>query len=256
MYTSRLLFVLSIVVVVASVAIGVQAQSVRPDRISFYNVPSQSDKYQSHIDYADGREARKNYGTCASGRVIEEQMNTYQATFVTEGCTPDIFQHLNLRWLGGCQFDFEDDPNVRITARGAYGEVTITGHYPQGAATLQLPQDTISMTAILSYTIAGILRTGNIGFDFSDPVGCVDAPATVTPTDTATTTATGTASPTAAPVLPAITPFSTETATPTMTPVETVSPTPTPTVAGACCPTGEDPEREPERMMFLPVVNK
>lgn len=262
MNLNRVAIVLSIVLFVVSVWVSVQAQAVQPDRISFYNVPSDSGKYILHIDYADGREVRASQGACEDGRVIEQQLNLYQATFITEGCTADIHQHLNLRWLGGCEFNFEDDPDTRIVTRGDYGELVITGHYPQGAVTLPIPVGTISMTAIMSYTIDGILRTGNVGFDFDTPQGCAEPPATATPTSTETPT-----------VMP--TTIDDTVQTPTATPTEIIviddaTPTPTMTeVVSVCCPevpatttptpiapTALTPESEPGRMMYLPVVSR
>ena len=108
--------------------------AVKPDRISFYNVPVDS-KLESHLDYADGRSEEIEYpaALCAAGTVITQTLNLYTATFVADGCEATVFQQLNLRWLGACRFEFEHDPDTWIVARGPYGETVIAaGHYPAG----------------------------------------------------------------------------------------------------------------------------
>jgi hypothetical protein len=204
------------------------SQAVRPDRISFYNDPVDH-KVETHIDYADGREERIIYPAtmCAQGTVITQSLNLYTATFVAEGCDFTIHQHLNLRWVGGCRFDFEHDPDARIVARGPYGEILITeAHYPEGEVEFNnIPADTTSLYATMRHTDElGRVLTGNVEFTFAPPhPGCGLTPAS-TPTDTATPTATNTDTPTATP-----TATHTPTATPTATPVSNLSQPDTPT---------------------------
>jgi len=275
----------------ADAPVGLAAEDVQtgvPDRISFYNVPSDH-KLESHLDYADGRAEKIKYpaALCASGTVITQQLNLYTVTFVAEGCEATVFQHLNLRWLGDCRFEFEHDPDAHIVARGPYGEIGIAdGHYPAGEFQLtNLPANTTSLSATMSLAdAAGHVQTGNVEFAFHEPhPGCGQAP-TPTSTDMATptatieiamptntptpittigiTTPTSTATPTNAAMLTATigitTPLST--ATPTATSTETtiiVIPTATPSSA-VLPPTGLDPIDEPGvpsmSRVYLPLV--
>jgi hypothetical protein len=255
------------------------APTVEPDRISFYNVPADH-KLESHLDYADGRAEKIKYpaALCAPGTVITQSLNLYEATFVAEGCEETVFQQLNLRWLGGCWFEFEHDPQARIIARGPYGETVLgDGLYPAGEVEFStLPATTTRMDATMRYTDAqGRSLTGNVAFSFYEPhPGCGQAPiptatATNTPTNTGTPTATATATPT-------VTSTATETATPTATPSETPTTTLTPVVPQATIiptftptatsvqppqaetPTALDPTDEPSRPgvveIYFPLV--
>lgn len=223
----------------------VTGQDVATDRASFYNVPTDH-KLEIHLDYTDGRSEQIKYpsNSCAAGTVISRDLNLYTAKFVAQGCESTVFQNLNLRWMGECQFKLEQDPDMRIIARGPYGEVELLqGHQPAGLfQLLNLPANTTNLLATMAYTnVQGIVQTGNVEFVFHTPhPGCAPTPsATPTPsvtstgpietsTPTATTTATatlpsGTASPTATGVVSStptqsVTPSApTETATPTMT---------------------------------------
>lgn len=177
MYTTKLLFVLSIVLVVLSVAIGVDAQTVRPDRISFYNEPADSNKFESHTNYASGGpEQHKTYGVCEAGRVIGETLNLYSVAWTVEACAATTHQHLNLRWVEGCLWDMEHDPWARIDTYGSYGHATIVGHYDQGEVDLPIPTDTLSMTVVMSHTEGTELWTGNALFVFNQPIGCTSPP--------------------------------------------------------------------------------
>lgn len=241
---------------------AVTRQDVATDRASFYNVPADH-KLEIQLDYADGRSEQIQYPSslCAAGTVISRDLNLYTAKFVAQGCESTVFQNLNLRWLGECQFKLDQDPDIRIIARGPYGEASLLeGHLPAGLFQLpNLPANTTNLLATMAYTnIEGIVQTGNVEFAFHTPhPGCAVAPSptstlSVTPTmpietgtPAATTTATatvpsGTASPTATGVVSStptqlVTPTApTETATPTMTgtsvviaPPGTAGPTPT-----------------------------
>jgi hypothetical protein len=179
------------------------APTVEPDRISFYNVPADH-KLESHLDYADGRAEKIKYpaALCAPGMVITHSLNLYEATFVAEGCEETVFQQLNLRWLGGCWFEFEHDPQAHIVARGPYGETVLgDGLYPAGEVEFStLPASTTSIDATMRYTdTQGRSLTGNVAFSFYEPhPGCGLAP-TLTPTNTATPTSTATPTLTATP---------------------------------------------------------
>ncbi len=237
-------------------------QTVTPDRISFYNVPVDK-KLESHVDYADGRTEKIKYPVafCAAGTVITQPLNLYTVTFIAEGCEATVYQQLNLRWLGGCLFKFEYDPNARLVARGLYGETVIAeGHYPAGELELpNLPANTTSLSATMSYTDAqGNILTGNVEFAFQEPhPGCSQAPLpTVTPT--ATSTMMPNITPTVTPATTEIVPVATSTTTPNITPTvtptttalspidssPTATPTPTPDVV-VLPPTGLDPINEP-----------
>lgn len=199
---------------VADTPIGIttaNGDAVIPDRISFYNVPTDA-KLESHVDYADGRTETIAYAPalCTAGTVFTQTLNLYTATFVADGCEATVFQQLNLRWLGACRFEFEHDPDARIIARGPYGEAVIAdGHYPAGEIELNnLPADTTHLAATMTYVDEqGHALTGNVAFSFHDPhPGCSLAP-TTTPTPTATDIppdgAAPTATPTATSTLPA-----------------------------------------------------
>jgi len=242
----------------------VAAQSVLTDRISFYNVPSDH-KLELHLDYANGKTEKIKYPLtqCAPGTVFTRDLNLYTATFVADGCDPTVFQILNLRWMGDCAFKLEEDPDVRIIARGSYGEVVVVdAHYPAGDLQLaNLPAGTTSLAVTMVYTNPqGIVQTGNVEFAFHNPhPGCGPATSpTPTPTPTLTTTV-PVETPTAT-----NTPVATNTATPTdappgglsptATPAATSTPTVTPAVEG---PTGLDPVGEPSAqtgMVYLPIV--
>jgi hypothetical protein len=248
------------------------AQAVVPDRISFYNVPSDH-KLESHLDYADGREEKIIYpaALCAEGTVISQPLNLYTATFVAEGCAETVFQQLNLRWLGGCRFEFEYDPDALIMARGPYGEIVLAdGLYPAGELQLNhLPATTTSLSVTMRFTdTQGRILTGNVAFSFHEPhPGCAEAPtptstppaaATVTETPSATPPATATETP-----FPSSTPMPTASATATPTATQTEPPpsgqvtpstlTPTPAI-----PTNLDPTDEPGAptvtQLYLPFV--
>ena len=266
--------------VLASIDAGA-APVVAPDRISFYNVPS-DDKLESHVDYADGRTEKIKHpaALCAPGTEITHQLNLYTVTFVAEGCEATVFQHLNLRWLGGCRFEFEHDPDARIVTRGPYGEtVIVEGHYPAGELELtNLPANTTSLYASMTHTDEqGDVLTGNVEFTFDEShPGCGQVPPptptstqtvtattstpTLTPTATSTEMATATPTDTQTPtatVAPSTTP---STATPTATdtsvpPTATATPTPTHTPEA---PTGLDPTDDPttSRPVYLPLVVK
>lgn len=258
MHITKLLFVLSIVLVVLSVAISAGAQTVRPDRISFYNEPADSNKFESHINYASGGpEVHKSYGVCEAGRVISETLNLYTASWTVEACAASTHQHLNLRWVENCLWDMEHDPWVRIDTYGSYGRTTMVGHYDQGEVDLPIPTDTLSMTVVMSHTEGTELWTGNALFVFSQPIGCTSSPNTQTPTPTDTSTSVSTLTPTQMPTdTPASTPepsatdiesypaTSTPTASPEPSVTATETPTPTPTVGevgSSTTPTGEPP---------------
>lgn len=276
MNINRIAIVLSIVVFVASVVLGVRAQSEEPDRISFYNVPGDSGKLESHIDYADGGDTKIKYpaALCTQGTVITQTLNLYTASFVAEGCEATVFQQLNLRWLGGCEFEFEHDPQTYGVAHGAYGHVVIAdGLYDQGAYEFGIPFGTTAISVVMSHTVGGELWTGNVGYLFATPIGCVDAPlqaATATPTATMADTATATPD---APQTPTATATETETPAPTATPetgtgglstptpeVPTMTPTATATPTVTPPPenetTDEETTGEPGRMVYLPVVDR
>lgn len=264
MNINRNLVIVSIVLLLAAIGVSVQAQSVEPDRTSFFNVPSHSGKFRADIDYADGSEERRSFGTCAP-QTITVPLNVYTAQFNVDSCSADTFQQLNLRWLGGCLFDHAHDPDDRITFYGAYGQVVITGHYDQGQVTLPVPTGTISMTAIMSHTEGIELWMGNVTFLFDEPQGCVDAPATVTPTATDTPTAAPTeivvvndATPTPTEVVIVCCPSTPVTMTPTATATDMPTPTPTPTeVISGQQPTDEDTTEEPQpQRVYLAVVVK
>ena len=239
--------------------------TVKPDRISFYNVPVDT-KLESHLDYADGRSEEIEYpaALCAPGTVITHSLNLYTATFVADGCEATVFQQLNLRWLGACRFEFEHDPDARIVARGPYGETVIAaGHYPAGELELNnLPADTTDLSATMTYIDEqGRTLTGNVAFSFHDPhPGCGLAP---TPTSTATSTPTPTATATDTPT-PLSTPTSTATATPTATATSTATPTSTSTATPTPTdelepPMGLDPIGEPSvstSTVYLPFIVK
>lgn len=210
--------------------------AVKPDRISFYNVPVDS-KLESHLDYADGRTETIEYATalCAAGTVITQTLNLYTATFVADGCEATVFQQLNLRWLGACRFEFEHDPDARIVARGPYGETVIAdAHYPAGELELNnLPADTTDLAVTMSYVDEqGRGLTGNVAFSFHTPhPGCSSTPiATTTPTPTATD-------------------IPPEGAAPTDTP----TPTSTPETPLALDPVDE-PGVSPLSMTYLPLI--
>jgi len=301
---NRIVLLVSLLILVTSVALGgaeidrfteevhaadaaaeleaAAGQAVKPDRISFYNVPSDH-KLESHIDYADGREEKISYpaGMCAQGTVITQQLNLYTATFIAEACEETVFQQLNLRWMGGCTFEFEYDPDALIVARGPYGEVVIANdHYPAGELQLNnIPANTTSIGATMSYLDEqGRVLTGNVGLSFNEPhPGCGEAqlptptatgtPITIpeeTPTPTATSTAisteTVTSTPTASqtPVEGQATPNA---PTPTATSTETPTVTPRPTqVLPPEPPTSLDPTAEPNApdaaRLYLPLVVK
>lgn len=95
--------------------------------------------------------------------------------------------------MGDCVFKLEEDPDVRIIARGSYGEaVVVDAHYPAGDLQLaDLPAGTTSLAATMVYTNPqGIVQTGNVEFAFHNPhPGCGPATSpTPTPTPTLTTT--------------------------------------------------------------------
>lgn len=281
-------FVGALVALVGTSLVGWTTETVRAadaatqavtDRISFYNVPSDN-KLELHIDYANGTTEKVKYPTtsCASGTVITRNLNLYTAKFVAEGCDPTIFQNLNLRWMGACNFELEHDPDVRIVTRGPYGETEIVnGHYPAGALQLSnIPSNTTSLAATMVYTNPqGIVQTGNVEFAFNTPhPGCSSVlltptatgtltttgpTATPTPTITNTPTATLTATVTTT-VTPTVTPSATATATATDTAPGGSSPTPTPTATVTVLPpTGLDPVDEPNApaaVVYLPLVTK
>ena len=255
-------------------------QSVPTDRISFYNVPSDQ-KLELQLDYANGKSEKIKYPLtqCAPGTVFTRDLNMYTATFVADGCDPTVFQNLNLRWMGDCAFKLEQDPDVRVIARGPYGEVVIVDeHYPAGALQFaNIPANTTSLSATMVYTNPkGIVQTGNVELAFHNPhPGCSQA-ATPTPTQTVTTTVpTETPTQTVTATVPVETPTPTVTNTPTATSTATVtatlstatpteappggtSPTDTPTTAVEP-PTGLDPVGEPSAqtvMVYLPIVAK
>ncbi|MCE7980288.1 MAG: hypothetical protein DYG89_03785 [Caldilinea sp. CFX5] len=240
-----------------------EAETVTPDRISFYNVPVDH-KLESQIDYADGRTEKIKYPAafCAAGTVITQPLNLYTATFIAQGCETTVYQQFNLRWLGGCRFKFEDDPNARVIARGPYGETVIAeGHYSAGELEWpNLPANTTSLSATMSYTNAqGNTLTGNVEFSFREPhPGCGQVLPTVTPT--ATSTATPNVIPTATPtaIVSPVSSSPTPTPTPTMTATET--PTVTPTATQVLSPTGLDPVDEPGSALpwsvYLPFMTK
>lgn len=243
----------------------VAAQSVVTDRISFYNVPSDH-KLELHLDYANGKTEKIKYPLtqCAPGTVFTRDLNMYSVKFVAEGCDPTVFQILNLRWMGDCQFKLEEDPDVRIIARGSYGEAAVAdAHYPAGDLELaNLPAGTTSLAATMVYTNPqGIVQTGNVEFAFHSPhPGCGPATSptpTPTPTQTLTTT------------VPVVTPtlMATSTVTPTEVPPGGMSPTATPTATSTPTvtpavepPTGLDPVNEPSAppimAVYLPLVTK
>ena len=255
-------------------------QGVITDRISFYNVPSDH-KLEIQFDYANGKTEKIQYPStsCAPGTVITRDLNLYAVKFVAEGCGATVFQNLNLRWMGGCLFKLEQDPDVRIIARGPYGEVTIVNaHYSAGDLELaNLPANTTTLSATMSYTNPqGIVQTGNVEFAFHNPhPGCgqasIPTPTQTTTTTvrletpTVTTTVTSTPTATSTPVVSA--PVNTATPTdappsgtsPTDTPAPTSTPTATPTPAVEA-PTGLDPANEPSapttRIVYLPLVVK
>ncbi|MFN8494697.1 MAG: hypothetical protein U0350_44255 [Caldilineaceae bacterium] len=247
------------------------AQSIPTDRISFYNVPSDH-KLEFQLDYANGKSEKIKFPLtqCAAGTVFTRNLNMYSAKFVANGCDPTVFQNLNLRWMGDCQFKLEQDPDVRIIARGPYGEVVVVDeHYAPGALQLaNIPANTTSLSATMVFTNPqGIVQTGNVELTFHNPhPGCgptatatptqtVTAPMpteTPTPTITQTPTATSTAIVTATP-----TEENPNGSSPTATPTATSTPTATPAVDA---PTGLDPVDEPSAsqpaMVYLPLVTK
>lgn len=175
----------------ADTRIGIAAANgdpVTPDRISFYNVPTDA-KLESHVDYADGRTETIAYAPalCTAGTVFTQTLNLYTVTFVADGCEATVFQQLNLRWLGACRFDFEHDPDARIIARGPYGEAVIAeGHYPAGELELNnIPADTAIISATMIYVDEqGHALTGNVAFSFHDPhPGCSLEPLALDPID-------------------------------------------------------------------------
>ena len=236
--------------------------TVKPDRISFYNVPVDT-KLESHLDYADGRSEEIEYpaALCAPGTVITHSLNLYTATFVADGCEATVFQQLNLRWLGACRFEFEHDPDARIVARGPYGETVIAaGHYPAGELELNnLPADTTDLSATMTYIDEqGRTLTGNVAFSFHDPhPGCGLAPtptATATNTPTPTATATNTPIPSTPTPTATDTPTATSTETPTSTPTLTSTPTDEPEPPMGLAPTGEPIAST--STVYLPLVVK
>jgi hypothetical protein len=214
--------------------------------------------------------------------VITQSLNLYEATFVAEGCEETVFQQLNLRWLGGCWFEFEHDPQAYIVAHGAYGETVLgDGLYPAGEVEFStLPASTTSIDATMRYTdTQGRILTGNVAFSFYEshpgcapqtpsPTATSTATATATPTNTATNTPTNTEAPTAIATTATATPTATpsETPTATLTPVvaqATVLPTFAPTATSvqppqAQTPTALDPVDEPSHagmiQVYFPVV--
>ncbi|MCX6050702.1 MAG: hypothetical protein NT075_36900 [Chloroflexi bacterium] len=254
---------------------SVNATRAVTDRISFYNVPSDH-KLELHVDYANGKTEKIKYpaALCAPGTVITHDLNLYTVKFVAEGCQATVFQNLNLRWLGACQFEFEHDPDAHIVARGPYGEIVVADeHYPVGLLELtNLPANTTSLSATMSYTNEqGQAQTGNVEFAFHQPhPGCGQA-ATPTPTSTQTPTATietetptSTATPTVIVETTTVTPtVTTGTATSTATPTPTVeTPTVTPTAtpfSAVLPPTDLDPVSEPKAptaVLYLPLLLK
>lgn len=252
------LFVLTGLLSLALV-LSVNAWSVEPDRISFYNVPSQSEKFEFHIDYENGDEEVESAGLCVPNEVVSKTLNLYTFFSRIEGCGEEIHQHLNLRPILGCRWDFEHDPYARIQTYGLYGMSIITGHYDQGEFDLPIPTGTLSITVVMSHTEGTELWTGNAEYWFDEEIGCVEPPATLTQTSTSTPTSTE-IPPTETPTpestveeLPAHTP------TPTYivvccayTPEPTVTPTMTPTPVS---PTGLDPSGEPDRILYLPLID-
>lgn len=245
-HSQRLKLLLPTILVIALFIVAFkisQASDPRPDRISFFNVTSDN-KLESHIDYADNSDEKIKYPitSCAQGTVITKTLNLYTATFVAEGCEETVFQQLNLRWLGACQFEFEHDPQTLIIARGSYGEVIVAdGLYDQGVYNFDLPFGTTNVYASMSHQEGAELWTGNVEFDFGTQQGCVEAPATATPTATATLAPTETPTASNTPTL-----TETATATPTATPTEIIvtddlTPTETQTpIATEVGPTGID----------------
>lgn len=271
------LFVLTSLLSLALV-LSVNAWSVKPDRISFYNVPSQSEKFEFHIDYANGEDEEESAGVCVPNEIVSKTLNLYTFFSRIEGCGEEIHQHLNLRPVQECRWDFEHDPYARVQTYGLYGTSVITGHYDQGEFNLPIPTGTLSLTVVMSHTEGTELWTGNAEYWFNESIGCVEPPPTPTststeiPTETSTPTEIPTLSPTSTPTLqstveelPAHTPTPTlivvccaytpePTVTPTLTPtftppvVITLSPTPQ-------SPTGLDPSGEPARILYLPLVD-
>lgn len=255
------------------------AQNIPTDRISFYNVPSDR-KLEFHLDYANGKSEKVQFPLtqCAAGTVFTRDLNMYSAKFVANGCDPTVFQNLNLRWMGDCQFKLEEDPDVRVIARGPYGEVVVVDeHYAPGTLEIaNIPANTTSLSATMVFTNPkGIVQTGNVELTFHTPhPGCgpaatatptqtVTAPApTETPTPVVTQTPVATSTATATPTVTQ-TPVATNTATATATPTEEnpngSAPTPTPTTTVEA-PTGLDPVGEPSAsqpsMVYLPLVTK
>lgn len=255
-------YLLSIAAVLLVMSILMGMSTVRPDRISFYNEPADSNKFESHINYADGGpEVHKSYGVCEAGRVISETLNLYRVSWTAEACTAETHQQLNLRWVEGCRWDFEHDPWARIDTYGSYGHSTIVGHYDQGEVDLPIPTDTLSMTVVMSHTEGSELWAGNALFVFNEGIGCTSPPNTQTPTETPTETSTPE---------PLETVIDDNAITPTATPEPSGTPTTTATIIVVCCPdvpetvtptgvppTGLTPTGEPGvRKVYLPVVDR